>query len=132
MSLWVCGNILWAYGELFDADYDQPTSFFSRYIILYKHDNAIICILILIKLFNIQFIFVCSSPIKWLTFRWYSSCTLVLAFVPLIILHILWIYYTVEYNSANRTSNKYKKSSYANRNNFGNADNNKHQYIQLI
>lgn len=35
-----------------------------------------------------------SDPIRWKTFRWYSEWILTLAFVPIVSLYIIWIYYT--------------------------------------
>jgi hypothetical protein len=59
--LWFSANFIWAYGELFDPQNDYPYSLFA------------------------------SDPNARLTCRWWSSWCLVTAYVPIIVLKILWI-----------------------------------------
>ena len=63
--VWVIANAIWAGGELFTPDYDFP------------------------------FPLVTTSSEARQTARWYSSWTLVAAFVPLVVMYILWAFYTV-------------------------------------
>mmetsp|Transcript_8978 Transcript_8978/g.8017 ORF Transcript_8978/g.8017 Transcript_8978/m.8017 type:complete len:406 (+) Transcript_8978:12-1229(+) len=82
---WVIGNLLWAYGEIYHPIYDYPYDLFSK------------------------------SPNRFKTFRWYSSWTLLLAYIPLIILYITW--YRKDYkesnhlDQANHRSNDYGKKT---------------------
>eukprot|EP01038_Epipyxis_sp_PR26KG_P014646 gene14646-19677_t len=63
--VWVIGNLLWALGEIYYPRYDDPYSLESI-----------------------------SNATARKTFRWYSSWVLASAYIPLVIMYIMWIYST--------------------------------------
>lgn len=59
--LWFLGNFVWAFGELFDPAHDYPYALFA------------------------------TDPEARRTFRWWSSWCLIAAYVPIVVLHVIWI-----------------------------------------
>ena len=61
LLLWVLGNAVWALGEFFWGQYDDPIRFWDE------------------------------SPEAVITARWYSSWILLCAFLPILACHAVWI-----------------------------------------
>jgi hypothetical protein len=63
--MWVIANLVWAAGEIYDPDYDQPFPLYD------------------------------SNPTSRRTMRWASAWILVCAYIPLVAMFAAWIYSTI-------------------------------------
>lgn len=59
--IWVIGNSVWALGEFFNGEYDDPIFMWDR------------------------------SKVAFKTARWYSSWILISAYIPVIVMYFVWI-----------------------------------------
>lgn len=62
LFLWVFANLVWAAGELWDPNVDDPIPVLD------------------------------ASPLALRTARWYSSWILVFAYVPIVVMYYMWTY----------------------------------------
>lgn len=73
LMLWVCANMLWAMGEIFDPAHDTP----------------------------FDLLLVGATPEAFVTLRWYSSWVLVSAYTSIVVMYLMWARaYRLSANSA--------------------------------
>ena len=88
--IWVIGNAVWAYGELYYGERDDAYPLFSR--------SAHCCFescRASLHLSYLSFGMLYRSSESRITFRWYSGWVLVGAFVPVLLVYIILIAYSL-------------------------------------